>query len=77
MDEIRMLHVLSETLQEAKRLVENHWHCNLGEFLKETYKETLHSNPDEKVIFRVKESKGILLFRLLALVLYCFPSQQR
>ena len=36
MDEIRVLHVLGQTLQEAERLVENHRHCDLGEFLKET-----------------------------------------
>ncbi len=33
MDEVSVLHVLCETLQEAERLVENHWHCNLGELL--------------------------------------------
>lgn len=35
MDEVRVLHVFCQTLQEAERLIENHWHCNLGELLKE------------------------------------------
>lgn len=33
-NEVSVLHVLCEALQEAERLVENHWHCNLGELLK-------------------------------------------
>ena len=39
MDEVRVLHVLCQTLQKAQRLVENHRHCDLGEFLKNTSEE--------------------------------------
>lgn len=28
-DEVRVLHVLGETLQKTEWLIENHWHCNL------------------------------------------------
>lgn len=33
MHQERVLHVLRQALQEAERLVEDHWHCNLGELL--------------------------------------------
>lgn len=32
-----MLHVLGEALQEAEWLVENNWHCDLGQLLRKTF----------------------------------------
>lgn len=33
-----MLHVLCDPLQEAQRLIEGNWHCDLGELLEEARK---------------------------------------
>ena len=33
MDEVGVFHVFCQTLQEAQGLIEDHWHCNLGELL--------------------------------------------
>lgn len=35
MNEIRVLHVLGQTLQEAERLIENYRHCNFRKLLKD------------------------------------------
>lgn len=41
MDEAGVLHVLCEALQEAERLVKDHWHRYLGELLKKTFEEII------------------------------------
>ena len=54
-DEVCVLHVLCQTLQEAERLVENHWHSNFGELLKET-----QGGKKWGMIFHYKEESRIL-----------------